>query len=352
MSDEQLRADELVSAYLDGEATVVEIAEIERDEALLTRLERLRSVRDAAAAPVAPVAAEMRDQMIEAALAAQGARIVPLHRRHPALLAMAAAAVLLAVVVSAGLIASRGTDNVQTAAEAPFDMAEATAESNESAAAPAEMAAADETAADMAAPAEAQATPDMAAVAESAETAAVATTTEPATVSAESEPMAETDEEMAQEMAVEEAVPLAMADTTAQAKTAAAAEDTAVEAPASEDQPEADVTATAELAGPAVDLGEFENLDSFFSTIAARWSAALEDGTIADSGGCAQAVHDEALALNLETGQPFTATVGTPDALRLDAQFARRADGTAVIIYASPPDCETKIHEPDPPNGP
>ncbi len=352
MSDEQLRADEVVSAYLDGEATAAEIAEIERNEALLARMEQLRSVRDATAAPVATMGSEERDQMIDAALAAQGAKIVPLHRRHSALLAMAAAVVLLAVVVSAGLIASRGTDNVQTAAEATADMTEVTAESAESADAPAEMAAAAEADADMAAAPEAQATTDMAAVAESAESAAVATTTAPATDSAESEPMSEAGEETAAGMAEEEAAPLAMADTAAQAETAEATDDTAIEAPASEDQPEADVIDTAERAGPAVDLGEFENLESLFSTIAARWPAALEDGTTADSGVCAEAVNERALVLDLETGQPFTATVEDLDRLRLDAQLARRADGAAVIVYAAAPDCVTMIHEPDTPERP
>ena len=99
MSDEQFREDELVSAYLDGEATPAEIAEVEQNNALMARVEQLRSVRDAVAAPVAPMPAELRDQMIGAALAAADAetvqrresRIVPVHRRRETLLAVAAA---------------------------------------------------------------------------------------------------------------------------------------------------------------------------------------------------------------------------------------------------------------------
>jgi len=95
MSDEQLRQDELVSAYLDGEATPAEVAEVEQDDALMARVEQLRSVRDAAVAPVAPVSDELRDRMISAALAAGDAetvqrretRTVPIHRPPETLLA-------------------------------------------------------------------------------------------------------------------------------------------------------------------------------------------------------------------------------------------------------------------------
>ena len=128
MSDEQFREDELVSAYLDGEATPDEIAEVEQDDALMARVEQLRAVRDAVAEPVAPMPAELRDQMIGTALAVsdadsaqrRDARIVPIHRRRETLLAVAAAVMLLAAVVSAGLIAGRGgDDDAEMAADAP-----------------------------------------------------------------------------------------------------------------------------------------------------------------------------------------------------------------------------------------
>jgi len=45
MSDERLHDDELASAYLDGEATPAEIAEVEASDALLARMVRLRLVR-------------------------------------------------------------------------------------------------------------------------------------------------------------------------------------------------------------------------------------------------------------------------------------------------------------------
>ena len=152
MSDESLRRDELISAYLDGEATPAEIAEIEGDDALLARVEELRAVRDAVAAPVPSLSAEQRDQLITAALgvadakadARLEAKIVPRHRPQRLFLAVAAAVILLAAAVSAGLLGSSGGDDADMATElasmagsaAPAEMAAEPAQ--------ADMAAADE----------------------------------------------------------------------------------------------------------------------------------------------------------------------------------------------------------------
>ena len=62
-------------------------------------------------------------------------------------------------------------------------------------------------------------------------------------------------------------------------------------------------------------------------------------------GECAEAVHERALALSAETARSFVATVGTEDPVTFDAGFALRDDGTAVIVYAAPPDCEIGVHE-------
>ena len=337
MSDESLRRDELVSAYLDGEATPAEIAEVEGDAALLARIEELRAVRDAVGAPVPTLPAEQRDQLISAALgvadteaaARVEAKLVPPRRPQPLFLALAAAVLLVAAVVSAGLIGSRGGD----------DQADVTAEASPPAAAeaPAEMASAD----------------------------------------AAEEPMAEmdmavADEEMAEEEPMAEE---AMADAAAEAAMAEAAAEAAMEAAA---PAEADIgTATTEQddgetaaddlrleeerrseatadegrldAGDppeqVVNLGTLASLESLFENIGAKWSAALEDGAMADSGACAAAVHEQALELDTETVQPLVATVGTEDPLTFDVRFARRSDGTALVIYAAPPDCEIRTHE-------
>ncbi|MYA85651.1 MAG: hypothetical protein F4Y12_08725 [Acidimicrobiaceae bacterium] len=350
MSDEQFREDELVSAYLDGEATPAEIAEVEQNDALMARVEQLRSVRDAVAAPVAPMPAERREQMISAALAVadaenaqrREARIVPIRRRRETLLAVAAAAILLAAVVSAGLIASRSGDESAEMAAATDDSADMAAD------APAADAGVEATAA---APAEA----DMAMAEDSADYEMAA---EPMP---EEEPMAE------QEPMAEEALAAAAAETEGtvdpevvaelQAEMAAAEAESAMETPV-EDAADAP-TASAEeerrtadeAAVPVVDLGAFENLESLFDTVTARWSTALENGTTADSETCSAAVRERELELDVETGRPFVAAVGTEEPLVFDGRFARRSDGTAVIIYAAPPDCETETHDLDAPDG-
>ena len=342
MSDEQFREDELVSAYLDGEATPAEIAEVEQNDALLARVEQLRSVRDAVAAPVAPMPAERREQMIGAALAAadaentqrREARIVPVHRRRETLLAVAAAAVLLAAVVSAGLIASRGGDDEADMAAAPTESADA-----------------DTATGDTAAAAEAAPMPEEEPMAE--EAAMAATTTAAYAETAEEEPMAEAEAAMDAAEAADEA---AMAEL--EAASAAAEAELAMEAPG-EETADAPTTSSDETDGEAeearrtaddadqqvVDLGPFESLQSLIDDIAARWSAALEDGAMADSGTCSKAVHERELELDVEAGQPFIATVGAEDRLAFDGRFARRADGTAVVVYAAPPDCGIEVHE-------
>ena len=317
MSDEQFRQDELVSAYLDGEATPAEIAEVEQDDVLMARVEQLRSVRDAVAAPVAPMPADRREEMISAALAGadaenaqrRDARIVAIRRRRETLLAVAAAAVLLAAVVSASLIASRGGDDSDDIAATAVDSDDMAAE------APAEMAEADE-----AAPAE-EAVP-----APSTTDAYVATQEEEPTTELEAA-MAEAEAESAMEAPAEEA---------ADAPSAGAAEER--------------LTAD-EAAVPVVDLGAFENLESLFDDVTAHWPAALEDGAKADSGTCFAAVRDKELESGVDTGRPFIATVGAEDSLIFDGRFARRTDGGAIIIYAAPPGCDAGTHDLDTPDG-
>ena len=339
MSDESLRRDELVSAYLDGEATPAEIAEVEGDDALLARVEELRVVPDALAAPVPSLAAEQRDQLISAALgvadveadARLEAKIVPLRRPQPLFLAVAAAVLLLAAVVTAGLFGSRGGDDADMAAEAT-SMARS--------AAPAEMAAEPMAAADEAMAGE-----------------------EPI---AEEEPMPE-EEPMADEGSMaDDVMEEAAAEAEAMEAPAATTTVAAIEADDSEDQAAPEPTSvTAETEeerrsestmdggepdtdgtdGQVVDLGMLENLESLYENIGAEWSAALDDEAMADPGACSAAVDERALEMSAETHQSFVATVGAEDPLTFDAQFVRRPDGSALVIYAAPPDCEIEIHE-------
>ena len=351
MSDESLRRDELVSAYLDGEATPAEIAEVEGDDALLARVEELRVVRDAVAAPVPSLSAEQRDQLISAALgvadaeadARLEAKIVTRHRPPPLFLAVAAAVLLLAAVVSAGLLASRGSDDADTAAE-PTSMADS--------AAGAEMAAEPMAEADMAAADEATVP------AEAMEPADAATV--PAEAMAGEEPMAEeepmADDAMEEAAAEAEAMEAPAATTTVAAIEADDSEDQAAPEPTSvtaETEEERRLESTMDggepdtdgTDGQVVDLGILENLESLYENIGAKWSAALEDEAMADPGACSAAVDERALEMSAETRQSFVATVGVEDPLTFDAQFVRRPDGSALVIYAAAPDCEIEIHE-------
>ena len=62
--------DEVVSAYLDGEATPDEAARVESDPALQARLGEMRAVVRAVAGPLPPVAADAREALIARVLAA------------------------------------------------------------------------------------------------------------------------------------------------------------------------------------------------------------------------------------------------------------------------------------------
>lgn len=340
MSDERLRRDELASAYLDGEATPAETAEVEADDALLARLGPLRAARDAVAAPVPPLSAEQRDQMISTALASaeapaetyvpaeseldasngRGARFVLL--RRPEILVMAAAVVLLAAVVSASLITSRGGDHDAADVAAQGSAADTDESPAELAAPAAEESMADDAAEMEMAPAEeARAEADLETVEESAAESAL---------DAAAEPMAEE-------------VDITAADEEAEAEMAAPT-------------PDADdaVAADVDPALPTVDLGSLESFESLVESIGTRRAASTDDtddaavpsdGATADLGPCAAAVRDHAAELGGKTLGAFTATVGAEDPAAVDALLLQNASGTLLIVYAAAPGCEVERRE-------
>ena len=107
MSDE---LDELLSAYLDGEATTDEAARVEGDPELQARLEELRGAAALVATPVESLSAARGDAMIEAAVAAQStvAPVIDLARRRRLLtVASIAAAVLVLGAIAIGVTRSR-----------------------------------------------------------------------------------------------------------------------------------------------------------------------------------------------------------------------------------------------------
>ena len=358
MSDESRRSYELVSAYLDGEATPAEVAEVEGNDVLLARVEQLRAVRDAVAAPVPPMSAQQRDRMIRAALPVadaeaaerREAKIVPLHRPRQTLLAVAAATIVLAAVVGAGLIASRGSDDsTEMAADAPAaldgtaDMSQASPADEE----PVAEAEADDTSRASPTTSMRTAEADMAMADDGADDEM-----------AEEAPMAE-EEAMAEEGAMVE--PESQMEAPAEAAEPTAGPDDGDAADAereTEEERRAGSTTDAtdsDADGPAqqvVDLGTLEDLESLFDGVGARRSATPDDGAMTDPGTCSVAVHEHVLESSTEPLESFIATVGTADPLTIDAQLARRADGAAFIAYAAAPACEIDIHELGPLDGP
>jgi hypothetical protein len=121
--------DELVSAYLDGDATPAERARVESDPVLLAQVERFRLVAAALREPVTPDPAR-KEQAIAAALGVLDGSVAPFPaggrqlpppaarpggRRPNRWLTLAAAAAVAAVVAVAGVALTSGDDNNDTA---------------------------------------------------------------------------------------------------------------------------------------------------------------------------------------------------------------------------------------------
>jgi hypothetical protein len=160
--------DELVSAYLDGEATADEVARVEQSAELTARAAILRAVRDAVAAPVGPPPDGHRDQAVSASLQASStAANVTSLSIHPArsarVMRLASVAAVVALLMLAGSLVllnrDSGNESDTVASEDTATSAiDAAADSADDAAAPAEEPA-EELAAE--APAEPAAEPEM-----------------------------------------------------------------------------------------------------------------------------------------------------------------------------------------------
>jgi hypothetical protein len=111
--------DELVSAYVDAEATPEEVARVEASAELLARAEVMRSVAVAVATPAPRSPSDARDAAIAAALAeaSRGRNVTELaavRARHRPRVASVAAGVLVALAIGAGLLAQAGRDDKAT----------------------------------------------------------------------------------------------------------------------------------------------------------------------------------------------------------------------------------------------
>lgn len=116
MSDPRGYDDDLISAYLDGEASPDEAARIERDPQAQARVAELAAVQAAVADPVPPLADAERNRLradaVAAAAPAAAVRPIPAarQRRPRAFIPVAAAAGIAAVVLGA-MAVLRSTDD-------------------------------------------------------------------------------------------------------------------------------------------------------------------------------------------------------------------------------------------------
>jgi putative zinc finger protein len=113
--------DELVSAYLDGEATAEEAARVEGDPELQARLAEFAATRDAVRATVSGVTDDARDALLARVVGTVIAppNVVPLHRRRVApakVLAVAAAVVAIAFIGGAITLLANDQRDSETSA--------------------------------------------------------------------------------------------------------------------------------------------------------------------------------------------------------------------------------------------
>ena len=301
MSDFDRHQDELISAYLDGEADPDEAARIEGDPQSRARAAELAAVIHAVADPIQGLTPRERDRLRARALAAapspapvreisEAARL----RWRLVLIPAAAAAGIFAVAL--GVISLRGginDDASETAASAPATTA---ASSSEMAA---------QSAAD-----------DMGDIAEPAA------------------------EDFAEEGA----------EATTSAATAADG-DEAVAEPAGPETEEADdagtVTDQAPDAPSVADLGSFDGPEQLIDHLALRLDAdeSATDGPFAEPGPCAEAVADRVAELGGEARIEARAelrieTGGSPEEAGVDLAVITTEDGGFLLVYAAEPSCE------------
>ena len=307
MSDFDRHPDELISAYLDGEADADEAARIEGDPQSRARAAELDAVVQAVAEPVEGLTPRERDRLRARALDAAPARPAPVRdiseaaRRRWRLVLIPAAAAAGIFAVALGVMSLRSgldDDASDTAASAPATTAASSSEM-----------AAESAAADMDYMAEPSAE-DFAEEA-AATTAGAATTPDSG------------DEAMAESAPAPEAP-------------------AAAEAEASDQAPDAPSVA---------DLGSFAGLEQLISHLAVRLTVQLDDAEpaldqpFAEPGPCAGVVADRVDELDAETliearAELATETGDSADDYRVDLAVVTTGDGGSLLIYAAEPSCE------------
>ena len=303
MSDFDRHPDELISAYLDGEADAAEAARIEGDPQSRARAAELAAVVQAVAEPVEDLTPAERDRLRARALAAAAApapvrEISEAARRRWRLVLIPAAAAAGIFAVALGVMSLRSgldDDASDTAASAPATTAASGSEM-----------AAESAAADMDYTAEPEAPEDFA-------EEAAATTAGADGVSDSG------DEAMAGPAPVTEGPAAAEAETSDQAPDA-----------------------------PSVaDLGSFAGLEQLISHLAAQFDDAEPalDQPYAEPGLCAGVVADRIDELDAEALIKARAELGTEtedsaDDYRVDLAVVTTGDGGSLLVYAAEPSCE------------
>ncbi len=119
-------SDELVSAYIDGEATAAEVALVEADPTLLARVAHYRAIAEVVASPPPAPSAEAREAAIAAALGASTTSkkvtsLAPIQQRRSRFanqkaMVLSAAAVLLVLFLGVAVVSNlSGNDSQDTA---------------------------------------------------------------------------------------------------------------------------------------------------------------------------------------------------------------------------------------------
>lgn len=301
MSDFDRHQDELISAYLDGEADPGEAARIEGDPQSRARAAELAAVIHAVADPIQGLTPKERDRLRARALAAAPSpapmrEISEAARRRWRLVLIPAAAAAGIFAVALGVISLRGgsdDDASETAASAPATTAASSSEM-----------AAQSAAADMG---------DMA---------------EPA----------------AEDFAEEEA------EATTSAATAADGDEAMAE-PAGPETEEADeagtVTDQAPDAPSVADLGSFDGPEQLIDhlTLQLDHVEPALDGPHVEPGPCAEAVADRVAELGGEAliearAELRIETGGSPEEAGVDLAVITTEDGGFLLVYAAEPGCE------------
>ena len=303
MSDFERHQDELISAYLDGEADPDEAARIEGDPHSRARAAELAAVVQAVADPVQDLTPRERDRLRARALAAapSPAPVRDISEAAPrrwrlVLIPAAAAAGIFAVAL--GVISLRGgsdDDASETAASAPA-----------------------------------------------------------ATAASSSEMAAQSADDDMGDMAAEPAAPEDFAEEGAEATisaTTAADDDEAMADPAAPETEEADgagtVTDQAPDAPSVADLGSFDGPEQLIDHLALRLDAdeSATDGPFAEPGPCAEAVADRVAELGGEAliearAELRIETGGSPEEAGVDLAVITTEGGGFLLVYAAEPSCE------------